>query len=83
MRLEHIQRDFSWGGGSLDKKPHLVKYSSVCLDKKDGGLQVRCLNKLNKALLCKWLWCFPNEGFSLKESHLFEVWGRKWGLVFL
>ena len=25
LRLENIQRDFLWGGGALERKPHLVK----------------------------------------------------------
>ena len=36
LRLEWIQRDFLWGGGSLEKKPHLVKWVTVCFDKKEG-----------------------------------------------
>ena len=34
MRLEQIQRDFLWGGGALEQKPHLVRWLIVCLDKK-------------------------------------------------
>ena len=30
MRLEKIQRDFLWGGGVLEKRPHLVKWVVVC-----------------------------------------------------
>ncbi|RVW41716.1 Transposon TX1 uncharacterized 149 kDa protein [Vitis vinifera] len=26
MRLEQIQRDFLWGGGALEQKPHLVRF---------------------------------------------------------
>ena len=37
-RLEKIQREFLWGGGSLEKKPHLVKWITVCTTKKNGGL---------------------------------------------
>ena len=36
LRLEHVQRDFLWGGGNLERKPHLVKWVVVCLDKKKG-----------------------------------------------
>ena len=54
LRLEKIQMDFLWGGGALERKPHLVKWDAVCLDKRKGGLGVRCLSTLNRALLCKW-----------------------------
>ena len=30
-RLEKIQRDFLWGGGNLERKPHLVRWELVCL----------------------------------------------------
>ena len=53
LRLEKIQRNFLWGGGKLEKKPHLVKWSIVCSNKRKGGLGVRCLSKLNRALLGK------------------------------
>ena len=38
MRLEQIQRGFLWGGGALKKKLHLVRWSTICLDKRKGGL---------------------------------------------
>ncbi|RVX22063.1 putative ribonuclease H protein [Vitis vinifera] len=47
-RLEQIQRDFLWGGGSLERKPHLVRWKVVCLSKKKGGLGIKCLSILNK-----------------------------------
>ena len=37
LRLEQIQRDFLWAGGVLEKKPHLVRWSLVCLEKSNGG----------------------------------------------
>ena len=54
VRLENIQRDFLWGGGALKKKPHLVNWSAVCIDMRQGGLGIRILVALNKALLGKW-----------------------------
>ena len=53
MRLEKIQRDFLWGGGVLEQKPHLVRRSTVCLDKSKWRLGVKSLAMLNKALLGK------------------------------
>ena len=37
------------------KRPHLVNWVVVCLDKGQGCLGVRNLSKLNKALLDKWV----------------------------
>ena len=54
LRLERIQRDFLWGGGALERKLHLVRWDLVCLEKCNGGLGVKSLYILNKALLCKW-----------------------------
>ena len=38
LRLEKIQRDFLWDGGTLTQKSHLVRWNLICLDKKKGGL---------------------------------------------
>ena len=32
-RLEKLQRNFLWGGGCVNKKPHLVKWEMVCMTK--------------------------------------------------
>ena len=65
LRLERIQRNFLWGGGALERKPHLVDRSIVCSDKRKGGLGVRNSALLNKALLCKWNWHFTVEREAL------------------
>ncbi|RVW37057.1 Translation initiation factor IF-2, chloroplastic [Vitis vinifera] len=64
-RLEKIQRDFLWGGGNLEHKPHLVRWELVCLSKAKGGLGVKSLSLLNKTLLAKWNWCLANEREAL------------------
>ena len=55
MRLEQIQKDFLWGGGALEQKPHLVRWAIVCLEKIKGGLGVKGLGTFNRALLGKWV----------------------------
>ena len=64
-----------WGEGKMDKKPHLVKWSTICTNKRDGGLGVRDLSIINRALLNKWIWQFADEGIPTKECNLLEVWG--------
>ena len=49
----------------MKRKLHLVIWELVCLSKKKGGLGVKCLSTFNKALLCKWNWCFANEREAL------------------
>ena len=61
LRLEQVQRDFLWGSEALKRKPHLVRWGLVCLEKSNRGLGVKCLPILNKALLCKWSWRFAIE----------------------
>ena len=38
----------------METKPHLVNLTIVCLDQRIGGLGVKNLFCLNKALLLKW-----------------------------
>ncbi|RVX04946.1 putative ribonuclease H protein [Vitis vinifera] len=76
LRLEKIQRDFLWGGGALEKRPHLVKWAVVCTHKKMGGLGIRNLSILNRALLCKWSWRFAVE----RDSYWKLIISTKYGV---
>ncbi|KAJ9678729.1 hypothetical protein PVL29_020805 [Vitis rotundifolia] len=78
-RLEQIQRDFLWGGGNLERKPHLVRWEMVCLSKKKGGLGVKCLSILNKALLSKWNWRYANEKEALWNQVIRGKYGENRG----
>ena len=78
-KLEKIQRTFLWGGGNLEKKPHLVKWATIYTDKKVDGLGVKGLYKLNKALLGKWNWQFANDRNSLWRETIRRKFGEMHG----
>ena len=52
-----------------------MKWLIVCSDKRKGGLGVRYLSKLNRALLGKWSWRFVEERGTLWN----QVISRKYG----
>ena len=79
LRLEKIQRDFLWGGGASQSKLHLVNWSIVCMEKKDGGLGIKNLSRLNKALLGKWCWRFASEQDSLWKQVIVRKFGEEEG----
>ena len=76
-RLEKLQRDFLWGGGNLERKVHLVNWEVVCAEKEKGGLGLRKLVPLNKALLGKWIWRFACEKENLWKQVLLAKYGQE------
>ena len=76
-RLEKLQRDFLWGGGNLERKAHLVNWETVCVDKEKGGLGIRKLTLLNKALLGKWIWRFACAKEDLWKQVLMAKYGQE------
>ena len=75
-RLEKLQRDFLWGGGNTGRKIHLINWKVACTQKEKGGLGIRRMGLLNKALLGKWIWRFAVE----KDVLWKKVIGVKHGL---
>uniref|UniRef100_A0A2N9IL45 Reverse transcriptase zinc-binding domain-containing protein n=1 Tax=Fagus sylvatica TaxID=28930 RepID=A0A2N9IL45_FAGSY len=59
--LEKFQRNFLWDGSGEDSKHSLVRWDTVCSTIDRGGLGIRLLVPLNRALLGKWLWRFGVE----------------------
>ena len=76
-RLEKLQMDFLWGGGNLERKVHLVNWEVVCTEKEKGGLGLRKLVPLNKALLGKWIWRFACEKENLWKQVLLGKYGKE------
>ncbi|RVW40408.1 putative ribonuclease H protein [Vitis vinifera] len=76
-RVEKIQRDFLWGGGNLGGKTHLVKWDVVCTEKRNGGLGLRRIATLNRALLGKWIWRFACERDNLWKQVISTKYGQE------
>lgn len=51
--LDRIQASFLWGGSDLKKKVHMVKWSEVTKELRDGGLGIRRIRDVNLCVLAK------------------------------
>ena len=51
--LDRKIRRFLWGGTTMERKVHLVPWSSIIRDKTQGGLNLRSMQQLNSAYLMK------------------------------
>ncbi|KAJ9671525.1 hypothetical protein PVL29_025297 [Vitis rotundifolia] len=63
-RLEKFQRDFLWGGGSLERKIHLINWEVVCTQKEKGGLGIRKILFWKKVVGVK----YGLEGFGWRTN---------------
>ena len=76
-RLEKVQRDFLWEWGNLERKVHLVNWEVICADKDKGGLGLRKLVFLNKALLGKWILRFAYDKDNLWKQVIMAKYGQE------
>ncbi|KAL4588047.1 hypothetical protein LXL04_000925 [Taraxacum kok-saghyz] len=59
--LESIRRRFFLGENEEGKSIPWIKWEEVQKNKKDGGLGIGSLEKLNLALIAKWVWRYRTE----------------------
>jgi hypothetical protein len=65
--LDKVKRTFFWQGGHSKRKYHLVKWVKICKSKKERGLGIKDIRKMNLSLLCKWWWKLENESGMWQE----------------
>lgn len=56
MRIGKAHRNFPWNDSSENRKYHPVNWNQVCKPVDCGGLGIRPISDMNKALLGKWIW---------------------------
>ncbi|XP_026396052.1 uncharacterized protein LOC113290682 [Papaver somniferum] len=66
-KVERAIRNFLWSGDAEKHKYFTVLYDDLCLSKREGGLGIKKLNNVNRAMLMK-LW------ISIRDSN--KIWAR-------
>ncbi|RVW66409.1 hypothetical protein CK203_066328 [Vitis vinifera] len=64
-------------GCRWERKAHLIKWEAICEDKSKGGLGLRKLVFLNKALLGKWIWRFAYDKDDLWKQVITAKYGQE------
>jgi len=67
QNLDRQRRSFFWQGGGTKRKYHLIRWSTITLSKKDGGLGIKDIAKMDISLLCKWWWRLEHESGIWQE----------------
>ena len=61
----------------MEGKIHLVNWEVVCTDKEKGGLGLRKLVMLNKALIGKWIWRYACDKDNLWKQVITVKYGQE------
>ncbi|KAL5172857.1 putative ribonuclease H protein [Glycine soja] len=77
-----FQRQFLWGGKPDSRKIAWISWSQCCSPKHMGGLGIRDLPSLNKALLFKWKWLMFHQPDQLWTRILISMYNGWRGLEY-
>ncbi|XP_058757953.1 uncharacterized protein LOC131631189 [Vicia villosa] len=70
--IRGITSNFLWGGCKKKKCIHWVDWETVCKSKDKGGLGIRDVGEINKALLLKWKWRILTEDKAIWSRFIKE-----------
>lgn len=59
-----------------DKKINWVNWSTIVKEKEKGGLVIRSISSMNKALLGKWIWRFGEDQEALWKRVITAKYGE-------
>ncbi|XP_022040602.1 uncharacterized protein LOC110943154 [Helianthus annuus] len=76
--LERCMRGFLWAGSTQQSVKAKVAWKVVCLPKYEGGLGIRCISDVNKALLSSHVWSVLTNRKSLwvQWIHMYKLKGK-------
>ena len=64
-KINQICKRFIWSGSNENRKMSLIDWDKVCQPKTCGGLGLKNLRMMNKALMMKLAWGLVSESTSL------------------
>lgn len=67
-KLDKLRRNFLWQGCNEGSGYNLVKWETILLSKKRGGLGIKNLSIQNNCLMMKWLWRYNSEEHALRKK---------------
>jgi hypothetical protein len=76
-KIRRLQREFLWGGRRGRKKINWIKWETVCLPKKEGGLGVKDIRVVNISLLSKWRWKLLDNNHAVWKEVITSKYGEK------
>jgi hypothetical protein len=74
-KIRRIQREFLWGSRRGSKRISWIKWETVCLPKKKGGLGVRDVRVVNISLLSKWRWRLLDDKYAVWKEVIKSKYG--------
>ena len=83
-KINQLRRSFLWNWNKQYKCYFLVKWDTLTLSRKQGGLGIKKLNLQNNCRLQKWLWRFCIDDQSLWKRVItmkygkLDYWGGSW-----
>ncbi|XP_058725678.1 uncharacterized protein LOC131596972 [Vicia villosa] len=68
--IRSLLSNFLWSSNANKRSIHWMKWETVCKPREKGGLGVRDVGEINKALLLKWKWRILKEDFAIWSGFL-------------
>ncbi|XP_022014922.1 uncharacterized protein LOC110914438 [Helianthus annuus] len=73
--LERKMKDFLWRSGSVGKGKAKVAWKTICRPRDEGGLGIKCVDDVNKALMTFHVWSLltNRESLWVKWIHTYKL----------